>query len=137
AISIGCFVAAFAAASVYGSALTNSRFAGSTTNAPMLIAAIATAVNPTAARGVEGSYRFMLLPEHRSVDDPPSSAGRIEREPGHDQRFAQRRLHDVLRITLGGHDHSAAARKETMRAEVTQSRGRVRQGDFTARSFSF
>jgi len=43
-----------AADCVYGSALTESSSAGSTTNAAMVIAAIATAVNPNAARGVEG-----------------------------------------------------------------------------------
>jgi hypothetical protein len=60
ATSMDAFVAAFAAASVYGSALSESNFAGSTTNAPKVIAAIATAVKPNAARGVEGSYFFMF-----------------------------------------------------------------------------
>ena len=53
--SMGAFVAAFAAASMDGSAPTESNFAGSTTNTPKVIAAIATAANPNAARGVEDS----------------------------------------------------------------------------------
>jgi len=52
---MGAFVAAFAAASTDGSAPTESNFAGSTTNTPKVIAAIATAANPNAARGVEDS----------------------------------------------------------------------------------
>ena len=36
-------------------ALTDSSFAGSTTNAPRVTTAIAAAVNPNAARGNEGS----------------------------------------------------------------------------------
>ena len=46
---------AFADASVNASARPESSFAGSTTIAPMDIAAIATAARPNAARGVEGS----------------------------------------------------------------------------------
>jgi hypothetical protein len=55
ATPMGAFVAACAAAGLYRSVLTKSSFAGSTTIAPMVIAAIATAVNPNAARGVDGS----------------------------------------------------------------------------------
>ena len=50
--SMGAFVAA---ASAYGLMLTVSSFVGSTTSAPIVIAAIATAIKPNAARGVEGS----------------------------------------------------------------------------------
>lgn len=55
-------VADFAAANVDESALTESSVAGSTTNAPMVTVAIATAISPKAVRGVEGSYPFMLCP---------------------------------------------------------------------------
>ena len=44
-----------AVAGGYGSALTESSFAGSTTNAPIVIAVIATAASPSVARGVDGS----------------------------------------------------------------------------------
>lgn len=54
AASLGAFVAAFAAANAYGSELKESNFAGSTTNAATVIVAIATAVNPSAVRGVAG-----------------------------------------------------------------------------------
>jgi len=48
-------IVAPAATGVCGSALPESSFAGSTTIAPMVIAVIAAAVNPIAARGAEGS----------------------------------------------------------------------------------
>ena len=46
---------ALAATTVCGAALTESSFAGSTTIAPMVIAVIATAINPNVARGIAGS----------------------------------------------------------------------------------
>ena len=55
AASTGAFVAALAVAGEYGSARTDSNFAGNTTNAPIVIALIAIAANPNVARGVEGS----------------------------------------------------------------------------------
>src|SRR5205809_279402 len=67
----GLFVAAFATAIVNAPASTDSSFAGSTTNEVIVIATIATAVNPAAARGVEGA-NFFMLPEHRAVGDPPA-----------------------------------------------------------------
>ena len=54
ATSLGAFVAAFVAANVYGSELKESNFAGNTTNPATVIVAIATAVNPSTARGVAG-----------------------------------------------------------------------------------
>ena len=48
-------VPAFADASVSASAPMESSFAGRTTIAPMVIAAIATAARPDAARGVDDS----------------------------------------------------------------------------------
>ena len=55
ATSTDAFVAVLAVAGGYGSALTESSFAGSTTNAPIVIAVIATAASPSVARGVDGS----------------------------------------------------------------------------------
>jgi hypothetical protein len=55
ALSMGASATVDAASREYGSALMESNFAGSTTNAQMVIAAIATALNPSAARGIEDS----------------------------------------------------------------------------------